>query len=222
MQQAKNIDIYSLKDSPKWLGLSMQSKVLISLLQIDWRIDRPVPYSVSEAMNKIPCARGTAQRAFKELEEAGFIVSCGFKMDEVKKIKSRHWMLTWLPYQNDGPTNNWDQKAVEHDGSELKNNLPIDGLRDIDYRSLLYKYIKLKITQTLNHLLGTGLTGRQKEYYLLKSLLLGCLLRSQDSKDNKALRLRTRYGGFFMGKINGSQIIFYKHSGENQAAKNIN
>tara|TARA_R110000782_G_scaffold47256_1_gene104022 strand:+ start:6400 stop:6999 length:600 start_codon:yes stop_codon:yes gene_type:complete len=153
MQQAKNIDIYSLKDSPKWLGLSMQSKVLISLLQIDWRIDRPVPYSVSEAMNKIPCAKGTAQRAFKELEEAGFIVSCGFKMDEVKKIKSRHWMLTWLPYQNDGPTNNWDQKAVEHDGSELKNNLPIDGLRDIDYRSLLYKYIKLKIAQTEGTLL---------------------------------------------------------------------
>lgn len=107
-----------LLESDAYLELSAQAKVLMSLMQIHWRPDKPVAYGVREAQQKIPCAKVTAQKAFSELVEAGFIV----KVDESLFIdrtqsKSRTWRLTWLPWTNKPPTNNWEKNRCT--GSDM-------------------------------------------------------------------------------------------------------
>jgi hypothetical protein len=99
-------------ESSAYEQLSAQAKVLLLLIQIHWRNDRPVAYGVSEAMKKIPCAKLTARNAFKELEAAGFIVM----VDESlfcsrQQSKSRTWRLTTMPYHTKPPTNDWEKKS---------------------------------------------------------------------------------------------------------------
>ncbi|MCB1615565.1 MAG: hypothetical protein KDI30_06080 [Pseudomonadales bacterium] len=95
--------------SKAFLGLSAQAKVLLTLMHTHWRNDRPVGYGIREAVEKIPCAKGTAQKVFKELEEAGFIE----KVDESlfnSRVgsKTRTWHLTWLPFKDKPPTHDWE------------------------------------------------------------------------------------------------------------------
>ena len=95
--------------SQQYLGLSAQAKVLITLMQIHWRNYEPVGYGIREAMKKIPCAKGTAQRAFKELEEKGFIEKIDESLFNSRSMsKSRTWRLTWLPYKGKPPTHDWE------------------------------------------------------------------------------------------------------------------
>ncbi len=99
-----------LLDSKAYLSLSAQAKVLLILLHVHWRPDKPVDYGVREAKKKVPCAKGTATKAFKELEEAGFIVLVDESLFSSRtQSKSRTWRLTWLPYKNAYPTNDWDK-----------------------------------------------------------------------------------------------------------------
>lgn len=98
-----------LISSSRYLDLCAQAKVLMLLLHEHWRNEKPVAFGVREAMQKIPCAKGTAQRAFRELEDNGFIV----KVDESlfnSRIgsRSRTWRLTWLPFNFREPTNDWE------------------------------------------------------------------------------------------------------------------
>ncbi|MEQ8315109.1 MAG: hypothetical protein RL839_06570 [Gammaproteobacteria bacterium] len=97
-------------ESQQYLGLSAQAKVLITLMQVHWRPHEPVGYGIREAMKRIPCAKGTAQRAFKELEEKGFIVKVDESLFNSRFMsKSRTWRLTWMPYNFKPPTNNWEK-----------------------------------------------------------------------------------------------------------------
>lgn len=97
-----------LLESDSYLQLSAQAKTLMTLMQVHWRNDKPVDYGVREAMAKIPAAKGTAQRAFRELSEAGFIVKMSESFFYARtSSKTRAWRLTWLPYEWRPPTNDW-------------------------------------------------------------------------------------------------------------------
>lgn len=97
-----------LIESQQFQALSPQGKTLMLLMQCHWRNETAVGYGVREAADKIPCARRTAMAAFNELAEAGFI-----RMVEESlfcsrtKSKCRTWRLTWLPFKDRAPTNEW-------------------------------------------------------------------------------------------------------------------
>lgn len=96
--------------SEAWINLSPQAKVLMSLLQLHWRNDRPIGYGVREAMQKIPCAKGTAQRAFGELQKGGFIELVDESLFNSRtSSKSRTWRITWMPYMDLAPSNEWEK-----------------------------------------------------------------------------------------------------------------
>ena len=101
-----------LLSSPAYLGLSPYAKALIMLMHRHWSPSGPVGFGVRQAEQEIPCARRTAMRTFKELEEAGFIV----KVDESlfcsrTQSKTRTWRLTWMPcWRNRSPTNDWENR----------------------------------------------------------------------------------------------------------------
>ena len=99
--------------SEAYLRLSSQAKALTHLLQVHWRNDEPIGFGVREAEAKIPCSRRVAMRAFRELEESGFIL----KVDESifcsrSQSKARTWRLTWLPWQGREPSNNWEKRRA--------------------------------------------------------------------------------------------------------------
>lgn len=97
-------------NSDAYLTLSPQAKVLIQLLQMHWSNFKPVDYGVREALKKIPCAYNTARQAFNELQDRGFIVMVEHSVFSSRmECKSRTWRLTWLPYQSQKPTNEWEK-----------------------------------------------------------------------------------------------------------------
>ena len=61
-------------NSSAYLSLNSNQKVLMLLLQEQWRPDRPVDYGVREAAEKVGCRINTAGKAFNVLQERGFIV----------------------------------------------------------------------------------------------------------------------------------------------------
>jgi hypothetical protein len=97
-------------NSPAFMSLRAQQKVLIFLLHEQWRNDKPIAYSVREAAEKIPCKLNTACKAFAVLAERGFICCV-----ELSQFNSRHgsrareWRITWMPFNYDAPTNDWEQ-----------------------------------------------------------------------------------------------------------------
>lgn len=98
-----------LRTSNNWETLSAQAKVLLDLLQIHWRNEKPVAYGIREASRKIPCCKTKAIEAFKELESRGFIVKIDESLFNSRTgSKSRTWRLTWLPYKDRPPTNDWE------------------------------------------------------------------------------------------------------------------
>ena len=97
-----------LYDHQAWLTLISPAKTLIALMQLHWRNDKPVAYGIREAMEKIPCAKGTARRAFKQLEEHGFIEMIDESIFDTRSgSKTRTWRLTWMPYNYRFPSNDW-------------------------------------------------------------------------------------------------------------------
>lgn len=101
-----------LLSSDAYLGLSAQAKVLIHLLHSHWRPDRAIGFGLREAGEKIPCSRKTAIRVFKELQEAGFIVMEDESLFCSRaQSKTRTWRLTWLPWNSQPPTNQWEKKS---------------------------------------------------------------------------------------------------------------
>jgi len=106
-----------LVDSPQFLALSPQAKTLMTpLMHRRWRPDEPVAFGCREAEEKIPCSRKLAMRAFRELQDAGFIVMVDESFfDSRTNSKSRTWRLTWLPFRGRKPTNDWEKIASEND-----------------------------------------------------------------------------------------------------------
>lgn len=103
-----------LLDSPAYLGLSPQAKVLMALMQRHWTAAGPVGFGVRQAESEIPCSRKLAMRAFAELTEAGFIVMVDESLFCSRtQSKTRTWRLTWLPCWNHRPpTNDWEKRTI--------------------------------------------------------------------------------------------------------------
>lgn len=99
----------SMIESNAYYSLTARAKVLLTLLQLHWKNDTPVGYGIREAMEKIPCAKGTAQKAFQELEMAGFTEKVDDSLFNSRLgSKTRTWRLTWMPYKGKPPTNEWE------------------------------------------------------------------------------------------------------------------
>lgn len=99
--------------SPAYNQLPAQPKVLMTLMQIHWRHYEPVAYGIREAMAKIPCAKATAQKAFKELEALGFITLMEESLFNSRTMsRSRTWKLNWMPYNDKPPTNEWEKNEL--------------------------------------------------------------------------------------------------------------
>lgn len=97
--------------SSAYRSLNPQAKVLMLLMQEHWSNIEPVSYSVREAAAKIPCDVKTARKALTLLQEHGFIVCIEESLFNSRTgSKARDWRLTWLPYVDKAPTNNWEVK----------------------------------------------------------------------------------------------------------------
>ncbi|CAI8176972.1 MAG: Uncharacterised protein [Marinobacterium sp. xm-d-530] len=98
-----------LLESEHYLSMSVYSRSLLILLHLHWRNDKPVAYGTREAAQKLCCDRRTAMKAFNELERRQFI-----QMYDAAEFNSRHgskartWILTWLPFRDRKPTNDWE------------------------------------------------------------------------------------------------------------------
>lgn len=101
--------------SPTYQNLTSQAKVLMMLLQIHWRNEKLVDYSVREAAEKIPCDPKTARKAFNQLQERGFITCMEFAVFSSRtQSKSRSWRLEWLPFNDRPPVNTWKNWTDEN------------------------------------------------------------------------------------------------------------
>ena len=100
----------SMRESAAYESMPATAKVLMDLLQMQWRNDRPVAYGVREAGEKIGCKPDTAGKAFKVLEERGFIVRETESLFNSKTgSKAREWRLTWMPFECRNPTHDWEK-----------------------------------------------------------------------------------------------------------------
>lgn len=103
-----------MRESYVYESMPATAKVLMDLLQMQWRNDRPVGYGVREAAQKIGCHNDTAAKAFKTLCERGFIVCHAESLFNSKTgSKSREWRLTWMPFEGRNPTHNWEKWQPE-------------------------------------------------------------------------------------------------------------
>lgn len=99
-----------LLDSNNYQTLSVYSRSLMTLLHVHWRNDKFVDYGVREAEKRLGCNRKTVMKAFDQLEERGFIVCSEQSLFSSRtQSKSRSWRLTWLPFNFDSPTNDWEK-----------------------------------------------------------------------------------------------------------------
>ncbi|MES3008401.1 MAG: hypothetical protein V4751_11595 [Pseudomonadota bacterium] len=97
-------------ESSAYSFLTPEAKVLLLLLQTHWRNDKPVAYGVREAMDKIPCAKGTAQRAFEQVQRSGFAELVDESQFSTRThSRARTWRLTWLPFMDKPPSNEWEK-----------------------------------------------------------------------------------------------------------------
>ncbi|MBF58275.1 MAG: hypothetical protein CME80_11235 [Halomonas sp.] len=101
-----------LLKSDAYKKISPQAKALLHQLHSHWRPDRAIGFGVREAEQTIPCSRKIAMRAFKELQEAGFIVMVDESLFCSRaQSKTRTWRLTWMPWNYLGPTNEWENQC---------------------------------------------------------------------------------------------------------------
>lgn len=98
-------------ESDSYRSLSLVARCLAVELQIQWRPERPVAYGTREAAEKLGCDRRVAMRAFDELHKAGFILLEDEALFNSRTgSKARTWILTWLPFKDRPPTNDWEAK----------------------------------------------------------------------------------------------------------------
>jgi hypothetical protein len=100
----------AMRESVVYASMPATAKVLMDLLQMQWRSDKPVSYGVREAAQKIGCTKNTAGKAFNILLDRGFIV-CFEQSSFNSKTgsKTRDWLLTWMPFDVKNPTHNWEK-----------------------------------------------------------------------------------------------------------------
>ncbi len=100
----------AMRESFAYESMPPVAKVLMDLLQLQWRNDKPVAYGVREAAKKIGCKPDTVGKAFKILRERGFIVCVNESMFNSRTgSKTREWRLTWMPFEWNYPTHDWEK-----------------------------------------------------------------------------------------------------------------
>lgn len=105
----------AMRERPVYETMPATAKVLMDLLQMHWRDDKPVGYGVREAAQKIGCTPNTASKAFKTLQERGFIVCVDESFFNSKTgSKARDWRLTWMPFLDRKPTHDWEKWQLEN------------------------------------------------------------------------------------------------------------
>jgi len=97
-------------NSASYSSLSTPAKAMLPYLQVHWRNDKPVDYGVREAMRRLCCSKATAIKVFHELQDLGFIELVDESLFSSRiQSKTRTWRLTWLPFDNKPPTNEWEK-----------------------------------------------------------------------------------------------------------------
>ncbi|MBU2571190.1 MAG: hypothetical protein KJ725_14425 [Gammaproteobacteria bacterium] len=97
-------------NSNEYTKLSIQARYLMLLLQEHWRNDKPVAFGVREAADKLGCMPNKAGKLFNELQEAGFIkLHSESRFNTRTGSKAREWRLTWMPFQGQKPTHDWEK-----------------------------------------------------------------------------------------------------------------
>jgi hypothetical protein len=105
----------AMRESYVYESMPATAKVLMDLLHMQWRNDRPVAYGVREAANKIGCTPNTASKAFIILHEHGFIVCDAESLFNSRTgSKTREWRLTWMPFLDRKPTHDWEKWRPEN------------------------------------------------------------------------------------------------------------
>lgn len=98
--------------SEQYLSLSSQAKSLMALMQVHWQEFKLVDYGIREAEKKIPCSNKTAIKAFKELEDKGFITCLrDHYFSSRTESRTRAWRLEWMPYNSQRPTHKWKKQG---------------------------------------------------------------------------------------------------------------
>lgn len=105
----------AMLESCAYETMSANAKVLMMLLHSHWRNNKLVAYGVREAAAKIGCKPHTAGKAFKMLEERGFIVCTEQSLFNNRTgSKAREWRLTWMPFLDRNPTHDWEKWRPEN------------------------------------------------------------------------------------------------------------
>ena len=105
----------AMRESYSYESMPATAKVLMDLLQMQWRNDRPVAYGVRQAGQKIGCKPETAGKAFKVLQDRGFIVCETESLFNSRTgSKAREWRLTWMPFEHRNPTHDWEKWMPEN------------------------------------------------------------------------------------------------------------
>ncbi len=104
----------AMRESLAYVSMPATAKVLMDLLHLQWRNNRLVGYGVREAAQKIGCTPNTATKAFKILQERGFIVCEEQSLFNSKMgSKAREWRLTWMPFEYAKPSHDWEKWQPE-------------------------------------------------------------------------------------------------------------
>ncbi len=100
----------AMRESFVYESMPPVAKVLMDLLQLQWRNDKAIAYGVREAAKKIGCQPNTAGKAFSILQERGFIVCENQSLFNSRTgSKTREWRLTWMPFEQKKPTHEWEK-----------------------------------------------------------------------------------------------------------------
>jgi len=99
--------------SKAYLSLPAASRSLLIQLQTHWRNDKAVDYGIRQAIETVPCSFGTARKAFNDLMDKGFIVCTEYsEFNSRTTSKTRSWRLTWLPFEDKKPTDDWKRWGI--------------------------------------------------------------------------------------------------------------
>ena len=102
---------HSLLRSHEYQALSANAKVIMLYMQMNWTPYRnsAIGFGINDVIKCLACSKPTAINALKELEKAKFIL-----LDELhrwygnsSKNRVKEWKLSWLPFNQKPPTNDW-------------------------------------------------------------------------------------------------------------------
>ena len=104
----------AMREKSVYQDMTSVSKVLMDLMQMQWKPYAPVSYGVREAAAKIRCTKNTASKSFNELIERGFIVCFEQSLFNSRTgSRTRDWRLTWMPFDGKDPTHDWERWRPE-------------------------------------------------------------------------------------------------------------